>query len=45
MTIREASEQYQIPIKLLKGYERWGLRGAESKAEGAWQYDEPTWSG
>ena len=40
MTIQEASERYQIPMKLLKEYERWGLRGAKDKVEGAWQYDD-----
>lgn len=40
MTIQEASEQYHIPIKILKEYERWGLCGAVKKVMGAWQYDD-----
>lgn len=28
MTINEASERYQIPLKILKEYESWGLCGA-----------------
>lgn len=27
MTINKASEKYNIPIKILKEYERWGLCG------------------
>ena len=28
MTMKEASERYNIPIKILKEYESWGLCGA-----------------
>lgn len=40
MTIQEASDRYQIPMKILKEYESWGLCGAVKKVMGAWQYDE-----
>ena len=40
MTMQEASEQYHIPIKILKEYESWGLCGAVKKVMGAWQYDD-----
>ena len=40
MTMHEASERYHIPVKILKGYESWGLCGAVKKVMGAWQYDE-----
>ena len=40
MTMQEASEQYHIPIKILKEYEAWGLCGAVKKVMGAWQYDD-----
>jgi len=40
MTIREASERYQIPIEVLREYESWGLCGAVKKVMGAWQYDD-----
>lgn len=40
MTIQEASNRYQIPMKILKEYESWGLCGAVKKVMGAWQYDE-----
>lgn len=40
MTIYEASERYQIPIHILKDYERWGLCGAVKNIMGAWQYDD-----
>lgn len=40
MTINEASERYQIPLKVLKEYEEWGLCGAVKKVMGAWQYDD-----
>ncbi len=40
MTIDEASQQYNIPIKVLKEYESWGLCGEVKKIMGAWQYDE-----
>lgn len=40
MTIEEASERYQIPMKILREYESWGLCGAVKKVMGAWQYDD-----
>lgn len=40
MTMKEASERYSIPIKILKEYESWGLCGAVKKVMGAWQYDD-----
>lgn len=40
MTMKEASEHYSIPIKILKEYESWGLCGAVKKVMGAWQYDD-----
>lgn len=40
MTIDEASERYQIPLKILREYESWGLCGAVKKVMGAWQYDD-----
>lgn len=40
MTIQEASRRYNIPIKILKKYESWGLCDAVRKVMGAWQYDE-----
>lgn len=40
MTIYEASERYQIPIEILKEYERWGLCSAVKKVIGSWQYDD-----
>ena len=40
MTMQEASEQYHIPIKILKEYESWGLCGAVKKVMRAWQYDD-----
>lgn len=40
MTIKEASQRYRIPIKILKEYESWGLCGAVKKVMGSWQYDE-----
>ena len=40
MTIQEASEQYQIPMEVLRLYESWGLCGAVKKVMGAWQYDD-----
>lgn len=41
MTMKEASERYNIPIKILKEYENWGLCGPVKKVMGAWQYDDP----
>lgn len=40
MTMKEASERYMIPIKILKEYEKWELCGAVKKVMGAWQYDD-----
>ena len=40
MTVDEASEQYQIPIEIVKEYESWGLCSAVKKVMGAWQYDD-----
>lgn len=39
MTIQEASEKYNIPIKILREYERWGLCGEVKKVMGSWHYD------
>lgn len=40
MTMKEASERYKIPIKILKEYEKWELCGAVKNVMGAWQYDD-----
>ena len=40
MTMKEASERYKIPLKILKEYEKWDLCGAVKKVMGAWQYDD-----
>ncbi len=40
MTIKEASERYQIPMEILREYESWGLCGTVKKVMGAWQYDD-----
>lgn len=40
MTITEASERYNIPIEILKEYERWGLCSEVKKVMGKWQYDD-----
>ena len=40
MTINEASKKYNIPIKILKEYESWGLCGEVKKVMGSWQYDD-----
>ncbi len=40
MTITEASEHYNIPIKILQEYESWGLCGEVKKVMGSWQYDD-----
>lgn len=40
MTIEEASKKYNIPIKILKEYESWGLFQEVKKVMGSWQYDE-----
>lgn len=39
MTIHEASEKYNIPIKILQEYESWGLCGEVKKVMGSWRYD------
>ena len=39
-TCNAASEQYQIPIEILKEYESWGLCSPVKKVMGAWQYDD-----
>lgn len=40
MTIKEASKQYHIPVKILKEYESWELCGAVKNVVGNRQYDE-----
>lgn len=40
MTMKEAGKRYQIPIKILKKYEKWELCGAVKKVIGVWQYDD-----
>lgn len=40
MTIDEVSERYQIPIKILKEYESWGLCGEVKKLMESWRYDQ-----
>lgn len=40
MTMRETSARYQIPVKILKMYESWGLRGGAQSAMEARQYDD-----
>lgn len=40
MTIDEASERYNIPIKILKEYESWGLCTEVKKVMGSWNYDD-----
>ena len=40
MTINEASEQYNIPISILREYESWGLCDTVKTAMGVWQYDD-----
>ena len=40
MTIKEASEKYNIPIEVLKEYESWGLCDEVKKVMGVWQYDD-----
>lgn len=40
MTIEEASKRYNIPIKILKEYESWGLCSEVKKVMGSWHYDE-----
>ncbi len=38
MTIYEVSEQYSIPLEILRAYESWRLCGMEAKTAGVWQY-------
>lgn len=40
MTIREVSERYNIPMKILKEYESWEIDGSEKKTLDSWQYDD-----
>ena len=40
MTIEEASKRYNIPLKILREYESWGLCSEVKKVMGAWQYDQ-----
>lgn len=40
MRIDEASEKYNIPIKILKEYESWGLCSEVKKVMGSWHYDD-----
>lgn len=40
MTIQEASEKYNIPIKILREYETWGLWGEVKKEAESWHYDD-----
>ena len=40
MTIQEASEKYNIPIKILREYESWGLCDEVKKIMGSWHYDD-----
>lgn len=40
MTMKEASERYKIPMKILKEYEKWELCGVVKKVMGVWQYDD-----
>lgn len=40
VTMEEVSKRYNVPIKILKEYESWGLCSAVKKVIGAWQYDD-----
>ena len=40
MTMKEVSERYHIPAKMLKEYESWGLCDAVKKTAGTWLYDD-----
>ena len=40
MDIYEASRNYNIPMEILRTYERWGLCSSVKKVMGAWQYDD-----
>ena len=39
MTIEEASERYNIPIKILREYESWGLCGEVKRS---WEHGSTT---
>ena len=39
MTVQEMGRQYQMPIKIVKEYVRWGLRG-EVEKRGTCQWDD-----
>lgn len=40
LTKQEASERYNIPVKILEEYEKWGRCHQENKVMGMWQYDD-----
>ena len=40
MTMKEANETYQIPLDILKQYEKWNLCKGTKKVTGMWQYDD-----
>ena len=40
MTMKEANETYQIPLDILKQYEKWNLGKGTKKITGMWQYDD-----
>lgn len=40
MTIEEVSGRYNIPMEVLKMYERWNLCGEVKKLIEAWKYDD-----
>lgn len=40
MTAEEVSKQYNIPMKILKEYESWGLCSAVKMAMADWHYDD-----
>ena len=40
MTVDEASEQYQIPIEIMKEYESWGLCSSVKNVIAEWQTDD-----
>lgn len=40
MTKQEVSERYEIPVKILEEYEKWGLCHEVKKVIGSWQYDD-----
>ena len=45
MTVQEMGRQYQMPIKIVKEYVRWGLRGEVEKRGGLVNGMMPTWRG